>query len=296
MIAKVILNRTAHATDAVFDYIIPPNMDVSVGMRVVVPFGNGNKSEEGYVVGIADRSEFKKLKSVSSIADDFVYFNEKGVSLAEFMRYRYFSKYADCIKCLLPPSINLKFKSIYSLGDISSDSAKEIIEHSVVYENIVKLITEKEKVSFEEISSSLKGKNIRAAISKLKEYGIIQEKIIVGQNIKDAEKTVVRPLLDKEYLYLWAADISKKAPKQSAVIEAVCDNDTIFLSELLEICDTNHSTVNTLVKKGLICLDKEIVRTDIIDSVEYHEKDIILNDDQKNVISKIGKDIDKAED
>lgn len=295
MVAKVILNRTAHALDAAFDYIIPPNMNVSVGMRVVVPFGNGNKSEEGYVIGIADKSEFKKLKPITSLVDDFIYFDEKGVSLAEFMRYRYFSKYSDCIKCLLPPSINLKFKSVYSIGDILNDKAREIIEHSVVYENIVKLILEKEKVSFEDISANLKGKNIKSAILKLKENGIIEEKIIVGQNIKDAEKTVVKPLLEREYLYSWAVNASKKAPKQSAIIETVCDNDSIYLSELLEICDTTHSTVNTLVKKGLIYLDKEVVRTDIIDNIEYCEKHITLSDEQKSVVVEIGKDIEKDE-
>ena len=295
MIAKIVLNRTANATDGVYDYIIPQNMKISVGMRVVVPFGFGNKTEEGYVVEIAEKSEFSKLKSIIKTIDDFVYFDEKGVALAEFMHHRYFSKLSECIKCLLPPSINTKFKSIYTVGNIN-EQTENIVKHSLVYENIVTLLKTNGEMSFEELATSFKGKDLKSALNELKNFGIVNERIYVGQNIKDAEITIVKPAAEKEELYEMADALSKKAPKQASVLETVCDYNGIYISELLQICETTHATVNALVKKGYLSLEKEVVRTQVVDDYEVDEGNhVVLTDDQKHIVHTVGNDISNDE-
>ena len=49
MIAGVILNNSSHNVDREFDYEIPAKFigEVSVGTRVLVPFGRGNAAAEG---------------------------------------------------------------------------------------------------------------------------------------------------------------------------------------------------------------------------------------------------------
>lgn len=296
MIAKIVLNRASHATDSTYDYLIPENMRISVGMRVVVPFGIGNKTEEGYVFAIAQKSEFKRLKSIIRIVDEFVYFDDKGVALAEFMHHRYFCKYSEAIKCLLPPSVNLKFKTFFTLVDSTSDTAHDIISHSVLFERIINHLKENGKSTFEEITENIKGKNIKSALSELKQHGIISEHILDIQNIKDTEITVVKAACTAEDIIVIAEKIRKRAPKQSAVLEVVCDNDGIHLSELLEICDTGHNTINELVKKGLIYLDKEIVRTDIIDCNEYiPAKSVTLTKEQQDIVDTVGVDVENGD-
>ena len=160
MIAQIVLNRGAHATDCTYDYLIPEDMNITIGMRVEVPFGFGNKSEEGYVVGISDNSNYKKIKSIIRPVDDFCAFDEKGVELVEFMHHRYFCRYAEAIKCLLPPNVNTKFKSVFSLNEDISIEKMPIISHSVVLEKIVELLKENGDMSFDDISGAHKGKNV----------------------------------------------------------------------------------------------------------------------------------------
>lgn len=294
MVARIILNRVAYATDCTYDYLIPESMNISVGMRVEVPFGIGNKSEEGYVVGLSETSEFKRLKSIIRPVDEFCYFDEKGVELVEFMHHRYFCRYAEAIKCLLPPNVNTKFKSIFSLNVEKCIEHEQIISHSVVYEKIVSMLNENGNMTFEDISGAIKGKNIKSGLSDLKKLGVVTEVFLSVQGMKDAEKTVVRIAYDKEQLYRYADDIRKKAPKQAAILETVCDNNDIYLADLLDICGATHNTVNALVKKGCLILDKEVVRSDIIDCSEYDEhKNLTLTDDQKHVVDTIGADIEK---
>lgn len=295
MFAKVILNSISHATDSIYDYLIPANINITIGMRVIVPFGRGNKPMEAYVVGLSDTSEFGNHKSIIKAIDEFNYFDEKGVELVEFMHHRYFCRYSEAIKCLLPPNVNTKFKSVFYLAEHENQNAYEIISHSVVYDLIVSILKENGSMSFEEITAQIKGKNIKNALAELKKLGIIKETALDSQSIKDTEKTVVRIAYDKEELYTIADRIRKRAPKQAAVLETVCDNEGIYLSELLEICDTSHSTVNTLVSKGCIYFDKEIVRTNIIDYDEYNDgKDIVLTGEQQLVINEISSNIDNC--
>lgn len=94
MICEVVINNISRHTDNIYHYLAPENLNVSVGQRVVVPFGRGNKPLEGYVLGICEESEYKNLKEILSLADGYVYFNEKTASLIKFLHHRFFRRTA----------------------------------------------------------------------------------------------------------------------------------------------------------------------------------------------------------
>ena len=70
-IAIVVINGTTREFDRQYHYLVHENMADSLltGMRVIVPFGGGNSLKEGYVLGFADSSDFKNLKSIKKIID-----------------------------------------------------------------------------------------------------------------------------------------------------------------------------------------------------------------------------------
>lgn len=51
MIAQVIVDVAARQTDRVFDYLVPEGLEISIGSRVIVPFGN--RKVQGFVVGFS---------------------------------------------------------------------------------------------------------------------------------------------------------------------------------------------------------------------------------------------------
>ena len=71
MFAKVIIDQDAKALDRVFEYIIPDEMKVEKGMRVVVPFGG--RTLQGFVVDKCDKCDYdeSKLKKIISPIEDF---------------------------------------------------------------------------------------------------------------------------------------------------------------------------------------------------------------------------------
>ena len=108
MFAEVIINSNAKALNKTFDYIVPTVLekDINVGSRVMVPFGNSKKLEDGFVINLKNESEFasKEIKKIEH-GEKLTEFN---VYLAKLMARKYFCNISDCIKLMLPPGTSSK--------------------------------------------------------------------------------------------------------------------------------------------------------------------------------------------
>lgn len=132
MIAEIIINSNARALNKIFDYIVPKELEDSIelGNRVFVPFGKGNKLEEGYVIGFRDNSGFE-LKEISKIEDSIL--TKENVELATLMAQKYFCNISECIKLMLAP------------GDSNKNIEKRIKEKTLNFVYLSKQVHEIEQ-------------------------------------------------------------------------------------------------------------------------------------------------------
>ena len=89
-IAKVAVAAATYAIDKPYDYLVPSGMELSVGCRVTVPFGRGNRTAEGMVLQLRQEVPAKPLKAIRSLLDQEPVLSEKEIRLALWMRQRYF--------------------------------------------------------------------------------------------------------------------------------------------------------------------------------------------------------------
>ena len=103
MIAEVILNSNAKDLDKTFDYEVPEEMKekVSLGSRVLVPFGYRKQVEEGFIISLKENSEYKTKQRVTLEENPFL--NEEKIKLAKWISKRYFANLSDSLKLMLPP-------------------------------------------------------------------------------------------------------------------------------------------------------------------------------------------------
>ena len=103
MFAEIIINSNARALNRIFDYIVPKDMEntIKVGARVFVPFGNGKKLEDGFVISLKDNSEFANKEIAKIVVEESL--TEENIILAKLMARKYFCNISDCIKLMLPP-------------------------------------------------------------------------------------------------------------------------------------------------------------------------------------------------
>ncbi len=285
MIAEVIINSNTRVTDNIYHYLVPAELETSVvvGVRVIVPFGRGNKTSEAFVVGLTDHSDYGKLKEISSIQDNYRYFDEKGVELIKFMVHRYFCTYISAVKCLIPVGVGNVFKKTISL--ITPLSAENIsyLEHSVNAEKIYTHLLEG-PCSFDKLSELISSKNLTGVLNAMKKRGIIEIEETVFGGIKDTTKKRVTLKADYDDVSSAIDSMISKAPARARCLEILADERDILLSELLEMANTSKSVVDFLVKKGFAEIYEMVEREDLL---EYDvENDYVrhsLNDDQRQV-------------
>lgn len=108
-IARIAVASAVYAIDRPYDYNIPDALKerAAVGMRVLVPFGRGNKKSEGVILSLTSTSG-KKLKSIESVLDDSPVLSEENLRLALWMSDRFFCTVFDALRAMLPAGMWFK--------------------------------------------------------------------------------------------------------------------------------------------------------------------------------------------
>jgi len=94
--------------DRLFHYKVPEGVTPLMGQRVWVPFGKGSKPVLGYVMGFSDGLPedipASKVKTLICICEDFAVLTAENLALAFWMRDKYYTTLAACIRCITPAS------------------------------------------------------------------------------------------------------------------------------------------------------------------------------------------------
>ncbi len=298
MIAKVILNSNTLSTDRLYDYAVPSYLEseICVGKRVKVPFGKGNKPKEAYVHSLNETSDYSKLKEIAEVINDTAYFYESSVELIEFMRHRYFCSYISAVRCLIPAGLNMKFVNYYTLSEVSYDEIKKGCSRSATDDKIVSCLNAYGKMSEEALKIEAGKNSIADSLRRLEKKGYIKKLSSETENVSDTVKTFVSLAIDRSEAYGLIDIISKKAPARARVLEILCENYDVELSDLLIYASTSRSTVDALIEKGLIviknvsCFDTEISYNEA-----YISKKPELTPSQQSVVSRVSNTIGSNE-
>ncbi len=297
MIAEVVLNNNSKATDKLYHYIIPQHLSdtVKVGVRVIVPFGFGNKTSEAYVISVIEKSEFDQLKEIRSVIDTYSYFDEKTVELVRFMNHRYFCGYIAAIHAVVPSGVGMNIKKLVSRCENIDDAAKKYLAHSLSAAKLYDCLKDG-AVYLDELSDASGLKNIGTVLSAMQKRKIVyvEERCIEG--IKDTMVTMVSLEISISEALEIADAIGRRAPARARCLEILCDENTLPLSLLLEYAQTDKSVVKALEVKGYVRIYRELSREDLYNAdYESRYERHVLNDEQKNVIDTVYESIKKSE-
>ena len=117
-IAKLAVSAATFQIDKPYDYRIPDSlMDAVVpGIRVVVPFGNGNRSCVGFVLSVSKTEADRTLKFIESALDDSPVLSQELLKLAMWMSERFFCTVFDAARSMLPSGMWFK-DGVRKIGD-----------------------------------------------------------------------------------------------------------------------------------------------------------------------------------
>ena len=92
--------------DKIFQYRVPEALRTLVhpGTAVTIPFGNGNRQIQGYVIGLTDHPDYppQKIKEIRDVSQGQMNVEGKLIALAAWMRDYYGSTMIQALKAVLP--------------------------------------------------------------------------------------------------------------------------------------------------------------------------------------------------
>ncbi|AND73530.1 MULTISPECIES: primosomal protein N' [Enterococcus] len=126
--ADVIVDVPTMQTDQPFTYLVPSEVEtaIQVGMRVEVPFGNGNRHVQGFVVGlrVQDSIEQKNLKAIVQVLDLAPVVNQELLQLADYMKTITYAFKITCLQTMLPAVMKASYdKQIYPVSEAADVQA-----------------------------------------------------------------------------------------------------------------------------------------------------------------------------
>ncbi|HHV46182.1 MAG TPA: primosomal protein N' [Tissierellia bacterium] len=294
--AAVIVNNKSSNTDIVYTYKFnPEEMDsIETGMRVIVPFGKGNRPVKGIVIGIKDEideGEYE-LKSILEVIDEKPLISKELIELSLWMADKYLCTNINALQAVLPPGDFKEIKTYISLNEnIKGNPMLTQYER-----DIIEFIKSKGvRLELEELKKHINKNTLNKEIRNLEALGIIDTTLEIETSVEKKYEKIVS-LVDKD---ISLEDIErmlrKNSPKQLEIAKYLIKVREVPLKELLNRTNSSITSVESLEKKNIVkIINRELYRTPIDSDIKCYEKHN-LTDEQRNCVNAILKSIKENE-
>lgn len=256
MVAKIAVSAANFAIDKPYSYAIPAGMALQPGMRVIVPFGRGNRRCEGIVLELSEE-EARGLKTVEERLDEYSVLSETMLRLAAFLRERYFCTFYDAARAMLPAGLWFRKKETLSLtgddswktADIRQKDALALLQLLEQFGGEAPENTLREAIGDEE--------RFRKAVSYLSRKKWVDARQEFSRRASDKTEKMAELAVSVESAMEYAAQRPKSALMQKNVLELLCTVGRAPVKEILYYTGASLVTVKRLSDLGYVNLTEE---------------------------------------
>ena len=146
MFAEVIVDIAHTAVDRRFTYRIPEDLPVSVGHHVLVPFGLGNHTKEGFVVALKESADYPEIKDIAKIIERYPVLLPDQIALAEWMKDAYHCLFVDALRLMIPAQMRgmrireKKVRTVAIAPGVDPEAVSESLNRSPAQKRVFELV------------------------------------------------------------------------------------------------------------------------------------------------------------
>ena len=285
-IAEVIVDVPVLQTNIPYEFNIPKDLqeDIAIGMRVVVPFGQGDRRVQGFITALKNEADYKgQLKEIIDIMDLEPVLNTELIQLGEWMAQTTYSFRISSYQTMLPAVLRARYQKFVKLIDTVSD------------EKLYNIFRGKRWLSWEDVEE----RNLTSEMLKLKKENKVEVNYFVDDKITKKTKRVIRRNLSTTELEEVLEKLDNRAYRQKQLVEVLLrlpKEETIDL----KVLNKNHNIATPVVNRGaeeewLTIEEVEIYRDPYEDSNIEKTEPLILNSEQQTAYHEITSTIKKQE-
>ena len=278
MIVRVAVDVALPAIDRLYDYTVPNELrgEINRGVRVSVPFGRGNRREEGIILAVTDTSDYKKLKQIDSVLDRTPVLSEEMLKLAVHMRERLNCTFYAIVRSMLPAGLWFRREIRYALSVQQADEgpfAEPELRQLSAY--------------FAEHPAPIPERKLRAVLGTDCDVQALLRRGVV-RRVEDfrpaaSEKTdFVYFLTEMGVSAMSGGECTLKGPVRCEVLAFLAHTERAGLNEIEYYTGASRTTVVSLFKDGYLGREeRRILRRPETDV--YMGTPAALNEEQKQV-------------
>ena len=260
MIAQIAVSAAIYAIDKPYSYWIPPQLSVAPGMRVLVPFSQGNRRVEGVVLAVTDGEE-TGLKSVAAVLDETPVLSEPLLHLAAFLRERYFCTFYDAVKAMLPAGLWFSVQEEWTL-EIPVDEAKVAKSHRDALAILQAVADRGGVIRAQELRQAVDPALLERYLPYLQNKHYLRSNRTFDRRVRDKSEEIASLAVPWEEAVQYAQSKARSAPMQREVLTLLAQLGSVSAKELCYFTGATMATVRRLERLGFLSLSlRPVFRT-----------------------------------
>ncbi len=285
---KVAVSAAPYSIDKPYSYLVPESLAAAAvpGVRVMVPFGRGNKESEGLILARVQEPKLPGSKAIRQILDPEPVLDKAGIDLALWMRGRYFCTVFEAVKTILPAGLWYGLREIWSLAMEPEAARSAAVGIPGAWQVLDLLEKQGGKADIRVLRDAL-GDGAEKPLKAMKKAKILTCETDAKRKIADKSHRMVELAVNTEDAYALTEPKRRSAPARYEVVNFLATAGRIPAAEVSYYTGASARTLKTMEKAGLIAFsEEEELRVPSLDDVEPGPE-IVLNEEQQRAFEEI---------
>ena len=284
---KVAVSAAPYSIDKPYSYLVPESLAAAVpGVRVMVPFGRGNKESEGLILARVQEPKLPGSKAIRQILDPEPVLDKAGIDLALWMRGRYFCTVFEAVKTILPAGLWYGLREIWSLAMEPETARSAAVGIPGAWQVLDLLEKQGGKADIRVLRDAL-GDGAEKPLKAMKKAEILTCETDAKRKIADKSHRMVELAVNTEDAYALTEPKRRSAPARYEVVNFLATAGRTPAAEVSYYTGASSRTLKTMEKAGLIAFsEEEELRVPSLDDVEPGPE-IVLNEEQQRAFEEI---------
>ena len=285
---KVAVSAAPYSIDKPYSYLVPDALAAAAvpGVRVMVPFGRGNKESEGLILARVQEPKLPGSKAIRQILDPEPVLDKAGIDLALWMRGRYFCTVFEAVKTILPAGLWYGLREIWSLA-MEPETARSAAVGIPGAWQVLDLLEKQGGKADIRVLRDVLGDGAEKPLKAMKKAEILTCETDAKRKIADKSHRMVELAVNTEDAYALTEPKRRSAPTRYEVVNFLATAGRTPAAEVSYYTGASARTLKTMEKAGLIAFsEEEELRVPSLDDVEPGPE-IVLNEEQQRAFEEI---------
>lgn len=286
--AQVIVDVPTLQTNIPYTYHIPEELEGTIqkGIRVAVPFGQGNRLVQGFVIGLTSQNDFAgEVKSVQSVFDFKPVLTDELLTCGQWLAETTFSFMITCLQAMLPSALRATYdKAIILQKAGEQELNSELISKYFTPDN-------------QWLWSAAEKEGMLAEVKYWLESGWVTTEYLIDDKQTKKTKRILIPLLSSDEYKKIAEKTPSNAIRQRQLLDLLnLTDEPLLVTDLVNKQNIPRSTIDHAQKSQWCEIEEiDVYRDPYADREIKPTKPLKLNNEQQSAYDMISHSVQESQ-